>query len=157
MTGIDASDVGALSDDALDGEHTEINNQIVSIANGKVTAAGIEVPGKFKASVAEDVVKIGSTDDDSGFDVNKIAIYNTISALQEPTGTQTKDSGVYVGTDGIRLGDRFKVTKNGTLYATNAVLSGTLEADSGRIGDFQITDQKLLSSNAEIANSKFSV
>ena len=59
-------------------------------------------------------------------------------------------SGVYLGTDGIRLGKNFTVTPQGNVTANNMVLTGTL-----RLGDSTITANNLRQ-GASRANSGYS-
>lgn len=84
-------------------------------ANGQevmsVTASGLTVKGNVQATTGN----IG------GFTIGASAIYNNISSM---SGTQT--NGVYIGTDGIKLGQNFSVKTNGEVTATNMVLLGTL-------------------------------
>lgn len=76
-------------------------------ANGKevmsVTASGLSVKGNVEAETG----KIG------GFTISASAIYNNLS---EYGGTQS--SGVYIGTNGLQLGQRFKVDTSGNVTAT---------------------------------------
>lgn len=76
--------------------------------------------GTFSGKVSADSGKIG------GFDIKASAIYNN---LQEFGGSQ--ETGVYIGTDGIQLGQAFKVTSYGAvtannITANNMTLTGTL-------------------------------
>lgn len=89
-------------------------------ANGRevmsVTASGLTVRGVVEATSG----KIG------GFTISATAIYNNISKFG---GTQS--SGVYIGPDGIQLGQSFKVTPYGAvtadnITANNMTLNGTL-------------------------------
>ena len=75
------------------------------------TASGIEVNGKITATSGV----IG------GFTIGDKSIYKNISKLG---GTQ--NTGVYLGTDGIQVGQGFKVDNYGNLFAKNATLSGKL-------------------------------
>ena len=83
------------------------NNQTVL----KATSSGLEVSGKITATSGT----IG------GFNIGSRAIYNNISSFG---GNQT--SGVYLGTDGIQLGQNFKVTTSGAVTASSLTLKGTL-------------------------------
>ena len=79
---------------------------------------GLEVAGTIKAGT-----KIGSG---SGFTISAKAIYNNISSFG---GSQS--SGVYVGTDGIQLGQGVKMWPSGqaqftNISANNMTLTGTL-------------------------------
>lgn len=77
----------------------------------RVSASGLMVKGEVQATSG----KIG------GFTIGASAIYNNLSTFG---GTQT--NGVYLGTDGIQLGQNFKVTSGGNVTASNMTLKGTL-------------------------------
>lgn len=96
-------------------------------ANGKevmsVTASGLKVSGEVEATSG----KIG------GFNISASAIWNNISSFG---GSQS--SGVYIGTNGIQLGQAFKVTSSGAVTATNIsannmTLTGTLNIGGSTI------------------------
>lgn len=92
--------------------------------------------GTFAGEVVADKGKIGD------FTISASAIYNNISKFG---GSQS--SGVYIGTDGIQLGQNFKVTASGAVTASNMTLSGTLN-----IGGQNIT-AAVLRSGAQSAYS----
>lgn len=83
-----------------------------------VTASGLKVTGEVQATSG----KIGN------FNIGASAIWNNISSFG---GNQS--SGVYVGTNGIQLGQRFKVDSSGNVTATNMKLTGTLTVGSTTI------------------------
>ena len=68
-----------------------------------VTASGLKVTGEVQATTG----KIG------GFNIKASAIWNNLSSFG---GSQSR--GVYIGTDGIQLGQRFKVDTSGNVTAT---------------------------------------
>lgn len=76
-------------------------------ANGNevmaVTASGLKVTGEVQATTG----KIG------GFNITASSLWNNLSSFG---GSQT--SGVYIGTNGIQLGQRFKVDTSGNVTAT---------------------------------------
>lgn len=74
---------------------------------------GAYVKGEIQASKG----KIG------GFNIGQKGIYNGISSYggQETTG-------VYIGNDGIQLGQKFKVDSQGNLTATNGTFNGNVYA-----------------------------
>ena len=86
----------------------------------KATSSGLEVKGKITATSGT----IG------GFTIGSTSIYS--NGMSSMSSTQT--TGVHVGTDGIKLGQRFSVDTSGNVSATNMTLSGTLT-----IGGSQIT------------------
>lgn len=77
----------------------------------RVSASGLMVKGEVQATSG----KIG------GFTIGSSAIYNNLS---EFGGTQT--SGVYLGTNGIQLGQNFKVNSSGSVTASSLTLKGTI-------------------------------
>lgn len=77
----------------------------------KATESGLEVSGKITATSG----KIG------GFDIGTRAIYNNLESMES-----TATNGVYLGTDGIKLGQNFKVTTSGAVTASSLTLRGTL-------------------------------
>ena len=88
-----------------------------------VTSGGNEVfridenGGTFAGEVVAASGRIG------GFTISATAIYNNISQFG---GTQS--SGVYIGPDGIQLGQGFMVDSTGHMQCTNATVQGTLRA-----------------------------
>lgn len=100
-----------------------------------VNADGAHVDGEVTATSG----KIG------GFTIGASSLYNNLSSYG---GTQT--SGVYVGTDGIQLGQNFKVDTKGELTATNMVLLGTLWFKDGN-GRWVSMNANNLRSGAESA------
>ena len=94
----------------------------------RVSASGLMVKGEVQATSG----KIG------GFTIGSSAIYNNLS---EFGGTQT--SGVYLGTNGIQLGQNFKVTSSGAVTASSMTLKGTLtflNADGTSAGTLSAAD-----------------
>ena len=96
-------------------------------ANGNevmaVTASGLKVTGEVQATTG----KIG------GFNITASSLWNNLSSFG---GSQS--SGVYIGTNGIQLGQAFKVTSSGAVTATNIsannmTLTGTLNIGGSTI------------------------
>lgn len=84
----------------------------------RATSAGLEVKGAIKA----DSGYIGG---EQGFVITSNAIYKNLSAYG---GSQS--TGVYIGTNGIQLGQNFKVDSSGNLSASNASFSGSVNCTS---------------------------
>ena len=91
----------------------------------KVTSAGAEVTGKITATSG----KIGN------FNIGSTAIWNNIPDF---SNSGNLSSGVYLGTNGIRLGKNFTVDTSGNVTANNMKLTGTLT-----VGDSTITANNL--------------
>lgn len=86
----------------------------------RCTSSGVLIDGEIRARSGY----IGTNT--SGFHIGDKAIYNGVTGMEDSSHT-----GVYVGTDGIRLGKGiFSVDKSGNLTAT-----GTITAKSGYIGN----------------------
>lgn len=85
-----------------------------------ITAQAISIPGKFKASNLEE----DSPVEIAGFNVSENGIYSDNFYTNYETAGSS-NSGVYVGTDGIRLGDKFYVDTSGTVVATSLKISDT--------------------------------
>ena len=105
--------------------------------DGILTATGADIQGSIKATAGE----IG------GFTIGESAIYNTITAFDDESSR-----GVYLGTDGIKLGSKFKVDNFGKLYASEAELSGSIIATSGSIGGATIDNGVLKIGSANITD-----
>lgn len=85
----------------------------------KATSSGLEVKGKITATSGT----IG------GFTIGSTSIYS--NGMSSMSSTQT--TGVHVGTDGIKLGQNFKVWTNGNVEANNMTLTGNLNVGGSYI------------------------
>ena len=107
-------------------------------ANGQevmsVSASGLKVTGEVQATTG----KIG------GFNISASAIWNNISSFG---GSQS--TGVYLGTNGIQLGQRFKVDTSGNVTATR------LTVDTLYIGGTAVS-AATLNARANNGNSAYS-
>ena len=104
-----------------------------------VNASGAHVQGEITATSG----KIG------GFTIGASAIYNNISQFG---GSQT--TGVYLGTNGIQLGQKFKVDSSGNVTASNINASNMKLTGTLTVGDSQITANNLRL-GAERSNSGY--
>lgn len=82
----------------------------------RADANGITVKGEIHATSGF----IGS--DANGFNITSSAVYKGIGSYSA-TGT-----GVYIGTDGINLGGKFKVDSSGNISASSATFNGNVYA-----------------------------
>lgn len=74
-----------------------------------------------------------------GFHIEAGKLYSGMDTFPEQPTSISKDKNVYIGTDGIALGSgNFRVDSNGKLYANSGTFSGTIYADGGTIGGWQI-------------------
>lgn len=88
--------------------------------DGLLSATGADIQGTIKSVNGE----IG------GFTITDNSLYNTISSF-----TEEAYSGVYVGTDGIKLGTNFSVDNTGKLIATSGEIGGaTIENGVLKVG-----------------------
>ena len=85
----------------------------------KATSSGLEVKGKITATSGT----IG------GFTIGSTSIYS--NGMSSMSSSQT--TGVHVGTDGIKLGQNFKVDTSGNVAVNNMTLSGTLTVGGATI------------------------
>lgn len=102
----------------------------------KATEDGLEVNGKVTATSGT----IG------GFEIGSRAIYNNM-----PSMDSTATSGVYLGTDGIKLGQNFKVTTSGVVTASSMRLKGTitfLNEDGSSAGTLSAANLRLFAKDA---------
>ena len=88
----------------------------------RASSSGLEVFGRIEAESGH----IGGT---NGFVITANAIYKNLSRFG---GTQT--NGVYIGTDGIQLGQNFKVDSSGALTASSGTFSGNVYAGNIQYG-----------------------
>lgn len=88
----------------------------------RASSSGLAVYGQIEA-------ESGHIGGESGFVITANAIYKNLSRFG---GTQT--SGVYIGTDGIQLGQNFKVDSSGALTASSGRFTGTVYAGSIQYG-----------------------
>lgn len=86
----------------------------------RVNSSGLEVTGKITATSG----KIGN------FNIGTRSIWNNIDNF---ANSGNLSSGVYVGTDGIRLGRNFTVNSSGNVTANNMTLTGTLSVGGSNI------------------------
>ena len=113
---------------------------------GILTARGADIQGDIQATGG----LIG------GFTIGENAIYNTIASFDDES-----DTGVYLGTDGIKLGSKFIVDSTGKMIAEEAELTGKITATSGNIGGAVIENGILKIGSANVidinVNDKFIV
>lgn len=112
----------------IDPQQNDTNNSdgwVFRIDNSDKTVMGVDKDGT--ATFSGTIYAGGGTLGD--FIINK-AIYT----IGKPT-FDNNANGVYIGKDGIKLGQYFSVTNGGALNATNAVLTGTIKASAGVIGN----------------------
>ena len=89
-------------------------------------SGGLEIKGKVTATSGV----IG------GFTIGSTSIYsNGMSSM-----SSSQSQGVHVGTDGIKLGQRFSVDTSGNVSATNMTLSGTLKVAGENITAARLRD-----------------
>ena len=130
------------------GTYINLNNGTFSFAGGNLTYDGnvLSLNGSITTG---DITATGGTV--GGFTIGDSAVYKGTSGLSSTT------SGVYIGTDGIRLyssPSAYVNIKNGELSAVGANISGSLTtsditATGGKIGGWTITASKIYGGNAE--------
>lgn len=96
------------------------------VFDNKKTIFSVDKTGAFvHGKIEADEGAIG------GFSIGSRSIYNNIDSM-----SSTLTSGVYVGTDGIKLGNRFEVNSSGsvTIKGTLTVGDSTITANTLRMG-----------------------
>lgn len=92
----------------ITGGSLNINNGTFEVTNdGLMTATGADISGRIQAT--DGII--------GGFTIGENAIYNSITGMEDQTS-----NGVYLGVDGIKLGDKFSVTNAGLLNTTSGLI-----------------------------------
>lgn len=87
-----------------------------------------------------------------GFHIEAGKLYSGMDTFPEQPTSISKDKNVYIGTDGIALGSgNFRVDPNGKLYANSGTFSGTIYADGGTIGGWNISANSLSNRDGSIS------
>lgn len=87
-----------------------------------------------------------------GFTIEAGKLYSGMDTFPEQPTSVSKDKNVYIGTDGIALGSgNFRVDSNGKLYANSGTFSGTIYADGGTIGGWNISANSLSNRDGSIS------
>lgn len=87
-----------------------------------------------------------------GFHIEAGKLYSGMDTFPEQPTSISKDKNVYIGTDGIALGSgNFRVDSNGKLYANSGTFSGTIYADGGTIGGWQVSANSLSNRDGSIS------
>lgn len=99
---------------------------------------------------ANDVVMGVNTDGDGYFNGNIQASGGTIggftisaSSIYKTNNVYGSKSGIYLGTNGLSITDKFKVSASGNLTAASVDLSGKITATSGSVGGWKISSSAL--------------
>jgi phage minor structural protein len=120
----------------ITGGSLNINNGTFEVTNdGILTAVGADISGTIQAT--DGII--------GGFTIGETAIYNSITGMEDSTS-----NGVYLGIDGIKLGNQFTVTSEGVV----SIKSGTLT-----IGDnFDVqSNGKLTAKNVAIIDGTLTI
>lgn len=87
-----------------------------------------------------------------GFHIEAGKLYSGMDTFPEQPTSISKDKNVYIGTDGIAFGGgNFRVDPNGKLYANSGTFSGTIYADGGTIGGWNISANSLSNRDGSIS------
>lgn len=98
---------------------------------------------KLAIDITNPAVKIG------GFDVSTSGISSTdFGSTYASAGS--KDSGIYVGTDGIKLGKTFSVSSSGTVVATDLIITGNKSIETA-LSDTQTAAESTAKGYADTA------
>lgn len=117
---------------SITGGNLNINDNFEVTNDGILTARGADIQGIIQANEGN----IG------GFTIGENAVYHTI-----PSFNDTSSTGVYLGTDGIKLGENFQVDSKGNITAKAGVIGGAsivdgkLQIDSANIQNLNINNK----------------
>ncbi len=130
----------------------------LSIANGKLTftsSEGLKVDGIITTKSGS---KIG------GWTVTDNALFNGSisgngigSAALSTTDFGRTINGVSRGNLRFAIGDNFAVNNSGIIYCSNANISGSINAESGTIGNFNIGDKYIANSTSQLGTTNESI
>lgn len=143
---------------AVDGIYAQSGLQI-NMETGAMTAKNFAIDdkgnayfkgnGKFEGSITANKGYIGGI---GGFTIEAGKLYSGMDTFPEQPTSVSKDKNVYIGTDGIALGSgNFRVDSNGKLYANSGTFSGTIYADGGTIGGWNISANSLSNRDGSIS------
>ena len=105
--------------------------------------------GEFEGSITANKGYIGGI---GGFTIEAGKLYSGMDTFPEQPTSISKDKNVYIGTDGIALGGgNFRVDPNGKMYANSGTFSGTIYADGGTIGGWNISANSLSNRDGSIS------
>ena len=105
--------------------------------------------GEFEGSIIANKGYIGGI---GGFTIEAGKLYSGMDSFPDQPTSVSKDKNVYIGTDGIALGGgNFRVDPNGKLYANSGTFSGTIYADGGTIGGWNISANSLSNRDGSIS------
>jgi hypothetical protein len=143
---------------AVDGIYAQSGLQI-NMETGAMTAKNFAIDdkgnayfkgnGEFEGSITANKGYIGGI---GGFTIEAGKLYSGMDTFPEQPTSVSKDKNVYIGTDGIALGSgNFRVDSNGKLYANSGTFSGTIYADGGTIGGWNISANSLSNRDGSIS------
>ena len=143
---------------AVDGIYAQSGLQI-NMETGAMTAKNFAIDdkgnayfkgnGEFEGSITANKGYIGGI---GGFTIEAGKLYSGMDTFPEQPTSISKDKNVYIGTDGIALGSgNFRVDSNGKLYANSGTFSGTIYADGGTIGGWNISANSLSNRDGSIS------
>lgn len=143
---------------AVDGIYAQSGLQI-NMETGAMTAKNFAIDdkgnayfkgnGEFEGSITANKGYIGGI---GGFTIEAGKLYSGMDTFPEQPTSVSKDKNVYIGTDGIALGSgNFRVDSNGKLYANSGTFSGTIYADGGTIGGWNISENSLSNRDGSIS------
>lgn len=119
--------------------------------------SGLSITDKFKVSSAGVLSATGASVSGTltaGAN-SKIGPWTvTASSIYYGNSAYGNASGLYFGTSGLSITDKFKVSSGGILNATGATISGTLTAGAySSIGPWKVTDSSIYYGNADYGNA----
>ena len=125
------------------GSYLNLRDGTFSFAGGKLTYDGdhLSVDGEITVATSGTI---------GCWNINEFSIYKGSDLFGNVNG-------MYFGTEGLSLGSTFKVTSNGILTATDGIFTGTINANYGTIGGFNIESSYLAKNTKILAGNSNSV
>ena len=133
----------------------DMENGAITSKNFSIDASGnahFKGDGEFGGKISANSGYIGG---EKGFVIEAGKLYSGLKDFpaKQPSSI-SKNKNVYVGTNGIALGDgNFMVDSNGKLYASQGEFTGKITADSGTIGGWKIYTNSLSNTDGTISIS----
>lgn len=109
-----------------------IAGTIIDLATGVIRSKGFEMDSSgnsyFNGTVTATTLTATANGNIAGWNINSYCLYRT-------SFTWGNSTGMYFGSSGISVRDKFKVDASGNLTATSATINGNITATSGFIGN----------------------
>lgn len=143
----------------ITGGELNINDTFTVTPNGVLTAQGADIQGRIEAEsglIAKFNIESDTIEGETSNRIWSGQINTSNYVLVSPgynaiiTNLDSENAHDWA----FAAGSNFGVDNQGNLYAKNAVISGTIEADLGRIAGFEITETNIHTIDKELGSDK---